>query len=385
MSSVLRFFDSLSGDVVNFKPHDEKNVRFYACGPTVYDRIHIGNARSAVVFDVLYRLLRFIYGEDCVTYVRNITDVDDKIINRAKELGVAESDLTRTMIDHFQSDLKYLNCLEPNFQPRVTECIDDIIRLIQKIINNGHAYIKDGNVLFDVESFDEYGALSKRNVKESVAGSRVVVDGCKKNDLDFLLWKKTSEGITWKSPWGDGRPGWHIECSAMSAKFLGESFDIHGGGVDIKFPHHENEIAQSKCACKGCGFAKYWVHNGMLNVNGQKMSKSLGNFVTIADIIEKGFDGLVLRWALLSAVYSKPLNFSEQLLRNCEMELKKFHSLINGYDDLQNGLTFDEKLEIAKPLLDDLNTRTFGASLHRYCKEKNIKALHFGCKLIGLI
>ncbi|MEN9782592.1 MAG: hypothetical protein RL208_745, partial [Pseudomonadota bacterium] len=288
MSSALRFFDSLSGKVVNFEPYDEKNIRFYVCGPTVYDRVHIGNARSTVVFDVLYRLLRFIYGEGCVTYVRNITDVDDKIINRAKELGVAEIDLTNKMIDYFQNDLKYLNCLEPNFQPRVTECIDDIIKLIEKIIQNGHAYIENGNVMFDVGSFGEYGTLSKRDVKENVAGSRVVVEEYKKSELDFLLWKKTSEGITWKSPWGEGRPGWHIECSAMSAKFLGENFDIHGGGVDIKFPHHENEIAQSKCACKDCFFAKYWIHNGMLNVNGQKMSKSLGNFVTIADVVEKG-------------------------------------------------------------------------------------------------
>ena len=299
---MLGLYNTLDGKIA-FEPIDKENIKMYVCGPTTYDKIHLGNGRCVVVFDVLYRVLRFIYGEDKVIYVRNLTDVDDKIIKRAREEGKDELSLANAMIDSFHRDCKYLNCLEPNHEPRVTQEIPEIIAMVQRIIDNGHAYVKDGNVMFSVESFEEYGRLSNRKIETNKQNARIGVKDYKENQDDFLLWKKTEEGIAWDSPWGKGRPGWHIECSAMSHKYLGKAFDIHGGGVDLKFPHHENEIAQSRCADKDCQFAKYWVHNGFLMIEGQKMSKSLGNFITISDVKEEGVNGSALRLALLSTHY----------------------------------------------------------------------------------
>ena len=314
---MLGIYNTLDGKI-GFEPIDKENIKMYVCGPTVYDRVHLGNGRNLVVFDVLFRVLRFIYGEEHVTYVRNITDIDDKIIKAAEEKHIDETILASEMKDYFQKDCEYLNCLEPTFEPRVTQEIPEIIKTIQKIIDNGNAYVKDGNVMFSVGSFPEYGLLSNRKIDTNKQNIRIEEKEYKDNQDDFLLWKKTEKGLSWDSPWGRGRPGWHIECSAMSNKYLGENFDIHGGGADLKFPHHENEIAQSKCAHKGSSFAKYWIHNGFLMMDGKKMSKSLGNFITIGDVKIKGVNGNALRLALLSTHYRKPMNFSNKLLSDSE-------------------------------------------------------------------
>ncbi|MBI3275117.1 MAG: cysteine--tRNA ligase, partial [Methylocystis sp.] len=281
-SDALKLYNTLTRAKEEFRPLDAANVRMYVCGPTVYDDAHIGNARPLIVFDVLFRLLRHVYGESHVAYVRNITDVDDKINARAAERGVSIRELTEETNAIFQDDAKALGCLEPTAQPRATEHIADMIAIVEKLIAGGHAYVADGNVLFDVPSWKEYGGLSRRPLDEMLAGARVDVAPYKRSDMDFVLWKPSKEGEpAWDSPWGRGRPGWHLECSAMSWRRLGEVFDIHGGGVDLVFPHHENEIAQTRCAFGHKVMANYWLHNGFLQVEGEKMSKSLGNFVTI--------------------------------------------------------------------------------------------------------
>ena len=299
---TLRLYNTLTRQKEDFKPLDPSNVRMYVCGPTVYDFAHIGNARPVIVFDVLFRLLRHLYGPEHVTYVRNITDVDDKINARAlrdfPELPLNEAirRVTEKTANQFQADVKALGCLEPTAQPRATEFIDQMIEMISTLITKGHAYQAGGEVLFNVESMKDYGALSNRKLEDQQAGARVAVEAHKKNPGDFVLWKLSSaEEPGWESPWGRGRPGWHIECSAMSKSYLGEVFDIHGGGLDLIFPHHENELAQSRCAHGTKKMANVWMHNGFLQVEGQKMSKSLGNFVTINELLDT--DTLQRKWS----------------------------------------------------------------------------------------
>ncbi|MBZ9704443.1 MULTISPECIES: cysteine--tRNA ligase [unclassified Mesorhizobium] len=346
----LRLYNTLTRAKQDFVPIDALNVRMYVCGPTVYDFAHIGNARPVIVFDVLFRLLRHLYGETHVTYVRNITDVDDKINARALRdfgseisagrlsLNEAIRRVTEKTAGQFHKDVATLGCLEPTVEPRATEFVEpradgkaDMITLIQSLIKRGHAYVAAGEVLFDTASMPDYGQLSKRNLDEQQAGARVAVDAHKKNPGDFVLWKLSSpEEPGWQSPWGRGRPGWHIECSAMSAAYLGEVFDIHGGGLDLIFPHHENEIAQSRCAHGTDVMANIWMHNGFLQVEGQKMSKSLGNFYSINELLEtetfggRKWPGEVLRLAMLMTHYREPIDFSVRKLEEAENTLRKW-------------------------------------------------------------
>jgi cysteinyl-tRNA synthetase len=322
-----------------FTPLDDKNIRMYVCGPTVYDRPHIGNARAVVVYDVLLRLLRHIYGEKHVTYARNITDVDDKIIVAAKERGITIQQLTEEVTAQFHDDMDALNCLRPTHEPRATQYIGKMIAMIEMLIHRGHAYVSEGHVLFAVESFENYGALSGRKLEDLIAGARVEVESYKRHAGDFVLWKpadaEDDESSVFDSPWGKGRPGWHIECSAMSTDLLDDTFDIHGGGADLKFPHHENEIAQSCGANPDSEFAKLWLHNGFLTVNGEKMSKSLGNFITVKDLLDKftaqgkGHKaGEIIRFVLLSTRYSEPLNWTEKLLEDAEKTLDSWYRIL---------------------------------------------------------
>ncbi|WP_376705004.1 cysteine--tRNA ligase [Mesorhizobium sp. ISC25] len=375
-SKSLRLYNTLTRSKEDFFPIDPRNVRMYVCGPTVYDFAHIGNARPVIVFDVLFRLLRHLYGQAQVTYVRNITDVDDKINARALRdfgdeiasgklsLNEAIRRVTEKTAGQFHKDVAALGCLEPTVEPRATEFVEprpdgkvDMIFLIQRLIERGHAYVAAGEVLFDTASMPDYGQLSKRNLDEQQAGARVAVDAHKKNPQDFVLWKLSSpEEPGWDSPWGRGRPGWHIECSAMSAAYLGEVFDIHGGGLDLIFPHHENEIAQSRCAHGTETMAKVWMHNGFLQVEGQKMSKSLGNFYSITELLEtetfggRKWPGEVLRLAMLMTHYREPIDFS---VRKLEEALKIANDLITLGSQYPNGVRDTEFLRV---LGDDLNT-----------------------------
>ena len=296
-----------------FTPFDPQNVRMYVCGPTVYDRAHLGNARPVVVFDVLYRLLRHVYGTDHVTYARNFTDVDDKINARAAESGRPIGDITAETTQWFLDDMGELGALPPNHMPRATEYIPQMITMIETLIADGHAYAAEGHVLFRVRSYKDYGKLSGRSVDDMIAGARVEVAPYKEDPMDFVLWKPSTADLPgWESPWGRGRPGWHIECSAMAYELLGESFDIHGGGNDLMFPHHENEIAQSCCAHPEGQFAQVWMHNEMLQVEGKKMSKSLGNFFTVRDLLDQGVPGEVIRFVFLSTHYRKPMDWTAE-------------------------------------------------------------------------
>ncbi|MHA6298056.1 cysteine--tRNA ligase [Devosia sp. CAU 1758] len=318
----LSLYNTLTRSKAPFVPMDASNVRLYACGPTVYDFAHIGNGRAAIVFDLLFRVLRHTYGADHVTYVRNITDVDDKINARALRdfpdlpLNQAIRKVTETTAAQYQKDVAALGCLEPTIQPRATENIGEMQAMIQRLLDKGNAYEADGEVLFAVDSMPDYGQLSGRNLEDNLAGARIAIDTHKRNPADFVLWKLSSpDEPGWDSPWGRGRPGWHIECSAMSERYLGETFDIHGGGLDLIFPHHENEIAQSRCAHGSHAMANVWMHNGFLQVEGQKMSKSLGNFFTIHDLLEtdafggRKWPGEVLRLAMLMTHYRQPIDF----------------------------------------------------------------------------
>ena len=325
----IHLYNTLTRKKEEFKPADAKNVRMYVCGPTVYDRPHLGNARSVVVYDVLYRLLNHVYGKEHVTYVRNITDVDDKINAVAKANNEPISALTKRVEGWFQEDMKALNCLSPTHEPHATDHIKEMVAIIAKLLAGGNAYISQGHVLFRVASYKEYGKLSGRKLEDLIAGARVEVESYKENAGDFVLWKPAGDGddpsSVFPSPWGAGRPGWHIECSAMSSKYLGDDFDIHGGGADLMFPHHENEIAQSCCAAPESRFAGTWVHNGFLTVNGEKMSKSLGNFTTVKDALDKGIKGEVIRLALLSTHYRSPLDWNGKLLHDAKLTLDKWY------------------------------------------------------------
>jgi cysteinyl-tRNA synthetase len=367
----LRLYDTLTREKRTFVPLDRSKVRMYVCGPTVYDFAHIGNARPVIVFDVLFRLLRHIYGADHVTYVRNITDVDDKINARAVRdfpdlpLNEAIRKVTEKTAAQFHADVAALGCLEPTFEPRATDFVlpradgkADMVTLIKELIARGHAYEAGGEVLFDTQSMPDYGALSGRKLEEQKAGARVAVDAHKKNAADFVLWKQSSaDEPGWESPWGRGRPGWHIECSAMSAAYLGDVFDIHGGGLDLIFPHHENEIAQSRCAHGTPTMANYWMHNGFLEVEGEKMSKSLGNFVTIRELLAD-WPGEVLRLNMLKSHYRSPIDWT---LKGLEESAKTLDDWYWVAADLTGERPADAVIEA---LADDLNTPQMIASLH---------------------
>ncbi|MDJ0950333.1 MAG: cysteine--tRNA ligase [Alphaproteobacteria bacterium] len=368
----LRLYNTLTRRKEDFEPIDPGNVRMYVCGPTVYDYAHIGNARPVVVFDVLYRLLRQHYPK--VTYVRNITDVDDKIINAAKETGETIEQVTTRTTKAFHEDMAALGALDPDIEPRATEHIPEMIAMIEQLIEAGHAYAADGHVLFDVPSWPDYGGLSRNKREDIVAGARVEVAPYKKDPADFVLWKpSTDEQPGWESPWGRGRPGWHLECSAMSGKHLGLDFDIHGGGQDLIFPHHENEIAQSRCAEPEHIFAKYWVHNGYLMAEGEKMSKSLGNFYTVHELLEE-FPGEAIRLLLLKTHYRQPLDFTKERLREAKAELDYLYRAVEALKDVM-AIPCDDPLPIEQPrstvtddLDDDLNTPLAISRIHLLAK-----------------
>ena len=385
MNKNLILFNTLSNKKEKFVPINDKKIGIYVCGPTVYDFPHIGNARPLVVFDVLFRLLKRIYGQNNITYVRNITDIDDKIIESSKKNKKNIKELTETITESFHKDCKYLNCLKPSFEPKATEHIKEMISMITNLLNNNHAYENEKHVYFSVSSFKKYGKLSNKNSEELVAGSRVEVSKYKKDPLDFVLWKPSDDKDPgWDSPWGRGRPGWHLECSVMSEKFLGKRFDLHGGGIDLIFPHHENEIAQSCCANKNDYFANYWIHNGFVTFDNEKMSKSIGNIVSINKLREN-INGQVIRLALLSAHYKQPLDWNEKLIKDSQNTLNKW------YSQFENEDSEEINEELLKPLLEDLNTPEYISKLHKLYDEsskgnKSSKAKFLSaCKLIGLL
>ena len=367
----LRLYNTLTRTKEDFVPIDPGNVRMYVCGPTVYDYAHIGNARPVIVFDVLFRLLRHLYGEQHVTYVRNITDVDDKINARAAERGISIRELTEETNRIFQADVKALGCLEPTVQPRATEHIAEMIAIIERLIEGGHAYAADGHVLFSVPSMPDYGRLSRRPLDEMIAGARVDVAPYKKGDMDFVLWKPSADSEPgWESPWGRGRPGWHIECSAMSWRHLGETFDIHGGGIDLVFPHHENEIAQSRCCFDTPVMANVWMHNGFLQVEGEKMSKSAGNFVTIHELLHSEkfggqlWSGPVLRLAMLRTHYRQPIDFTSKALEDARKKLDAWMRAARLALDGEPAAP-EPSDDLVAALADDLNTHSALTSLDR--------------------
>jgi cysteinyl-tRNA synthetase len=356
---TLRLFNTLTKTKDDFVPRDAKQVGMYVCGPTVYDFAHIGNARPAIVFDVLFRLLRHEFGDAHVKYVRNITDVDDKINARAAERGISIRELTEDTARIYNEDVAALGCLPPTVSPRATEHIAPMITMIEQLIASGNAYAADGHVLFDVSSKPDYGKLSRRSLDEMIAGSRVEVAPYKKNPMDFVLWKPSDAAIPgWDSPWGRGRPGWHIECSAMAGQYLGQTFDIHGGGIDLMFPHHENEIAQSECAHHGAPIANVWMHNGFLQVEGEKMSKSAGNFFTIRDLLAD-WPGEVLRFNMLRSHYRQPIDFTFAGVKESWKTLERWYEVTEPLTDPAPDAAF------FAALADDLNTPAAIASLHQ--------------------
>ena len=382
MNKDIFLTNNLSNKKEKFVPINEKNIGMYVCGPTVYDDPHIGNARPIVIFDILFKILKNKYSS--VTYVRNITDVDDKIIKSSNEKKISISDLTKTIIKSFSEDCKYLNCENPSEQPKATEHIGLMIEMISKLIKKGFAYENNKHVYFEVKKFDEYGQLSNKKLEDLIAGSRIEVSDNKKRSEDFVLWKPSSENEpSWESPWGKGRPGWHLECSAMSKKFLGNEFDIHGGGIDLIFPHHENEIAQSRCANDTNVFANYWLHNAFITMSNEKMAKSQGNILKIKDFRGK-ISGQVLRLALISAHYKQPLDWNDKLLEDCQNTIDKWY---NVYLPSNKGLMD----EIIQPLYDDINTPGYIANLHKLYDKANKgndedkHVFNSACNFIGLL
>jgi cysteinyl-tRNA synthetase len=360
----LKLYNTLERKLSNFNPIDPKNIKIYACGPTVYDFIHIGNARPLVIFDVLVRVLRNLYPK--VTYVRNITDVDDKINQRAKEKKISISELTNLTIKNFHDDCLSLGNLIPEYEPKATDHINEMIEMIEKLIYKGFAYVSSNNVLFSIEKYNKYGELSGRSLDDMISGSRVNIAEYKKNPGDFILWKPSSDDLPgWDSPWGRGRPGWHIECSAMSKKYLGDHFDIHAGGSDLIFPHHENEIAQSCCANNSNLMANYWLHNGYVTSNGEKMSKSLGNFTTINNLLLNS-DGESIRYSLLQAHYRAPLSFGNRTVNEANKSLSRLYRAVDGFD-----VDGESDKEILKNLSDDLSTPKALARAHFLADQAN--------------
>ncbi len=374
----LIIHDTLSRSKVEFVPIDEEHVRIYVCGPTVYDYAHVGNARPVIVFDVLVRLLRQLYTR--VTYVRNITDVDDKINARALETGKNINEITARTTEFFHCDMESLGAERPDVEPRATDHIPEMIELIEILVAKNHAYVSDGHVLFSVISMKDYGLLSKLDKREIIAGARVDVAPYKRDPSDFVLWKPSTENVPgWDSPWGRGRPGWHVECSAMSRKHLGEAFDIHGGGQDLIFPHHENEIAQSKCALGEGMFAKYWMHNGYLMSEGEKMSKSLGNFYTVHDLL-KEFPGESIRLVLLQTHYRQPLDLTKDKIFEARRTLDRWYRMV---DCIEGDIEVPESITAA--LCDDINTPQALAEIHKFARTGDVPSLLAGARFLGLM
>jgi cysteinyl-tRNA synthetase len=381
--SDLNLYNTLSRNKQLFVPLDKKNVRLYVCGPTVYDYPHVGNARPLIVFDLLFRLLQEIYGNKHVQYARNITDVDDKIIDSAKKNNISINDLTKKVTKDFHEDCAYLGCLIPTVEPRATEHIKEMIDLTKKLIDTNFAYVQNDHVYFEVSKYADYGKLSNKKVSELIAGARVEISQSKKTPADFVLWKpSSSEELGWDSPWGRGRPGWHLECSAMSEKYLGKEFDIHGGGLDLIFPHHENEIAQSVCANKTKVLANFWMHNGYVTVNKEKMSKSGNNFVTINQLKDK-YDGQVIRLAMLSTHYRQPFDWNDKILETSYKTLSKWYKFYSKKEVALSQALLDA-------LKDDLNTPQYISEIHRLYQEalggnkESAAQLSSACKLFGL-
>ncbi|EBA02989.1 cysteinyl-tRNA synthetase [Rhodobacterales bacterium HTCC2150] len=373
-----------------FTPLDTNDVRMYVCGPTVYDRAHIGNARPVIVFDVLYRLLREVYGIEHVKYARNFTDVDDKINATAASRKAAGAkgtleeliqERTDETIAWYLDDMRSLGNIDPDFAPRATEFIDQMIEMNSELIGKGHAYAAEGHVLFAVDSYKNYGALSGRSVDDMIAGARVEVAPYKRNPMDFVLWKPSdAETPGWESPWGRGRPGWHIECSAMARELFGERFDIHGGGLDLAFPHHENELAQSKACCGDESFAQVWMHNEMLQVEGKKMSKSLGNFFSVRELLDQGYSGEVARFVYLSTHYRKPMDWTDKKAREAEATLRKWRALSAGIEPASRA-----GASVVAALADDLNTPGAIAELHKLASSGKAAELKASALLLGLL
>ena len=379
---ALTLYNTLSRTKEEFVPADEKRVTMYVCGPTVYSRAHIGNARPPVVFDVLFRLLRRQYGEESVVYARNITDVDDKI-NAASQ---AQNVPIKTITDKFEAlyleDMAALGVIRPTMDPHATTHIPQMIEMIQRLIAGGFAYEAEGHVLFNVPNYPEYGKLSNRNRDDMIAGARVEVAPYKRDPADFVLWKPSTDDLPgWESPWGRGRPGWHIECSAMINEHLGASIDIHGGGQDLIFPHHENEIAQSVCA-NGQRLARYWLHNGFLSIDSEKMSKSIGNILLVSEILESGVPGEVVRFALLSAHYRQPLDWNDALIDQSRRTLDRLYGLLRGQDVEPAA---EAPASVVEALEDDLNTPLALAALAKLADARDLAGLKAGAALLGLL
>jgi cysteinyl-tRNA synthetase len=360
---AIQIYNTLGREKQTFEPIDPSNVRMYVCGPTVYDFAHIGNARPVVVFDVVFRLLRKIYGANKVTYARNITDVEDKIIDAAKAKNESIESVTTRTTQAYPEDMAALGALQPSVEPRATDHIAQMIAISEQLIEKGHAYAADGHVLFDVTSMADYGALSGRNRDDMIAGARVEVAPYKRDPADFVLWKPSSKDQPgWDSPWGRGRPGWHIECSAMSQEHLGKTFDIHGGGLDLTFPHHENERAQSTCA-HGVPYVNYWMHNGYVVVNGEKMSKSLGNFFTVRQLRDEGLSGEAMRLTLLSAHYRQPLDFTREKVAEAKNQLDRLYGALRAVEEI-DAVGSEPSEALMAALRDDINTPLALAALH---------------------
>ncbi|MBU6339189.1 MAG: cysteine--tRNA ligase [Rickettsiales bacterium] len=369
----ITVFNTLTRKEEILKTIDPKHLKMYVCGPTVYDRPHLGNARSVVVYDLWFRFFKEIFPQ--VTYVRNITDVDDKINAAALAQKISIQELTKKITEQFYHDIDALNVLRPTIEPRATEHISEMINMIEQLIKNGFAYENSGHVLFDVSSYKEYGKLSNRSLDEMIAGARVEIADYKKNPLDFVLWKPADAdddiSSIFDSPWGKGRPGWHIECSAMSFKYLGANFDVHGGGADLQFPHHENEIAQTCCAIEKSNFATYFIHNGFLTVNGEKMSKSLKNFITVKDLLDQEISGIVIRYILLSSHYRKPFDYNQKVVDDAKKSIDKFYNLFTK-DDLKNFSKANKNDlldEVFAYFADDLNMAKVFSLLHETAKK----------------
>jgi cysteinyl-tRNA synthetase len=386
MNKDIYLTNNLKNKKEKFVPIKKEKIGMYVCGPTVYDNPHIGNARPLVIFDILFKVLKSKYGKNSVNYIRNITDIDDKIIKSSKEKNISTSELTKNMIKDFNDDCKYLNLDEPSQQPKATDHINSMIEMISTLLKKDFAYEKNGHVYFEVNKFEDYGKLSNKKLKDLIAGSRVEISENKKNAEDFVLWKPSfGDEPFWESPWGNGRPGWHLECSAMSKKYLGDIFDIHGGGIDLLFPHHENEIAQSRCANNTQSFANYWIHNAFITMSNEKMAKSTGNILKIKDFKEN-IDGQVLKLALMSAHYKQPLDWNQKLLNDCQNTIEKWYEVY---------VTIDQKIilneDILSPLYDDLNTPGYITNLHQLYEKalkgnNNDKSLFvLACNFIGIL
>ena len=386
MNKDIFLSNSLGNKKEKFVPINKNKIGIYVCGPTVYDDPHIGNARPLVVFDILCRVLKCKFGEKTITYVRNITDIDDKIIQSSNEKKISTQELTKKITKNFHEDCAYLGCQKPTFEPKATENISLMIEMINKLIQNGYAYLNNLHIYFEVKKFKDYGKLSNKNLDELIAGSRVEVSENKKNPEDFVLWKPSKDNEPfWESPWGKGRPGWHLECSVMSKKYLGDKFDIHGGGRDLIFPHHENEIAQSRCANDTKVFANYWIHNGFITMSNEKMAKSQGNILKTMDL-KKKINGQVLRLALMSAHYKQPLDWNDKLLEDSKSTIDKWYQM---FVSIKNKIKIPEAMLL--PLYDDLNTPGYIGNLHKLFDKANSgnskdkEIFVSACNFVGLL